>query len=358
MHEREPSMYIRIPYQTIIVVLLISFCVRIAVLISPLVLPIIIAILIAVAATPGVRWFVSKGWRRGSSVATVTLILALSIGLICYLIVPTVIQQISNFIENFPQEKAKLLSSMSETNPIRSLVENGFKQTSAHLNPQNFEQLLGAGNIVLGGLTETLLIFVFSAYLLADGPRMVEWLSAFFSHKVRNRVDETCIEASKIISAYVVGQIITSVLSFIFVFVVLTALKVPNVLLLASMAGIFDVLPVLGFIVAVVPAMLFAMNVSGGTALIVLAAYVFYHAIENYFIVPLIYGNRLRVSSFVVFFALIAAGLATGIEGVIAILPIVASYPVIEKIWLAGIVRREAIEIHAAERAEDEAARV
>ena len=80
-------------------------------------------------------------------------------------------------------------------------------------------------------------------------------------------------------------------LAFVFVFVLLTVLHVPSVLLLATLAGVFDILPVLGFFLAVIPAMLFALTVSPITALLVLGIYIVYHAIENYLVVPMIYGK-------------------------------------------------------------------
>lgn len=349
MREKESTVYIKIPFQTVFLVLATLVCAKIATLISPLVLPLLIAILIAVAVAPAVTWLTLRGLNRGTAIGVVTALLALTIGLITYLIVPTVVEQITAFVSHFPEEKEKILAGLGEHSAFRSILEAGLKKGTFQLNPNGFDQIIGAGNLLLGGLTETVLIFVFSIYLIADGPRMIRWISAFFSHHVRMKLELTFNEVSKIISAYVLGQVITSALSFAFVFIVLTALHVPNVILLAAMAGLFDVLPVLGFIMAVVPAMLFALHVSGSTALIVLAAYLFYHAVENYVIVPFVYGNRLRVSSLVVFFALIAAGLAAGIEGAIAVLPFVASYPAIERIWLTHIVRQEAIEAHATE---------
>ena len=70
-------------------------------------------------------------------------------------------------------------------------------------------------------------------------------------------------------------------------------------------------------------------------------------------IVPLVYGKKLRVSSFVVFVALLAAGLIGGVEGAIVVLPIVASYPIIERIWLKPYLRRETIAVHEAVEEED-----
>jgi predicted PurR-regulated permease PerM len=346
LRQRKPSVYIRIPYQTIIIVLLTVLFAKVMTTVLSLLLPLVLAILLAVAVMPLVRWLEKRGLHRSFAVGVTTIILALSIALVLYLIVPTVYDQISAFIEHFPQERDKLLASLGPKNPLREFIEKGLKENNLKSDPQNFNRLVGAGNYVINGLTETIVIFVFTIYLISDGPRMVEWLSAFFSKDVRHKIELTCTESSKIISAYVLGQVITSALSFAFVAVVLSLLNVPNVLLLASMAALFDVLPVLGFILAVVPAMLFALGISGSTSFIVLAAYLFYHGIENYFIVPLVYGNRLRVSSFVVFFGLLAAWAVAGIEGAIAILPIVASYPVVEKIWLTHIVRAEAIKDH------------
>jgi predicted PurR-regulated permease PerM len=129
---------------------------------------------------------------------------------------------------------------------------------------------------------------------------------------------------------------------------VLSILHVPSVLLLATLAGILDVLPILGFFLAVIPALLFAIPISGSTALIVVLLYVIFHAVENYFVVPAIYGKTLRVSGFIVLVTLIAAYLLAGVEGAIVVLPIVASYPIVERIWLRKYVGTAAIHDHAA----------
>ena len=95
--------------------------------------------------------------------------------------------------------------------------------------------------------------------------------------------------------------------------------------------------------------MVFALSVSGSTAIFAVGLYVLYHILENYFIVPAVYGKRLRVSSFVVLVTLIAAGLLAGIEGAVAALPIVASYPIIERIWLKKFVGKSTIAEHKAQ---------
>ena len=89
-----------------------------------------------------------------------------------------------------------------------------------------------------------------------------------------------------------------------------------------------------------------ASGASTSTALIVLMAYVAYHAFENYFLVPLVYGKRLRLSSLAVLVSLLVGGLLYGIMGAIAILPIIASYPIIEKYWLEDYLGRTVVDDH------------
>src|SRR4030095_4178933 len=136
---------------------------------------------------------------------------------------------------------------------------------------------------------------------------------------------------------------------------VLAILKVPNALLLAVMAGVFDVLPMIGFFLFTIPAVVIAWTVSTPTAAIVATLYVVYHVVENYFIVPKVYGDRLRLSALTVLISCLAAGIVAGIIGIIIILPIVASYPVVERLWLHSYLQPDTVDKH--EKIEQQAER-
>jgi predicted PurR-regulated permease PerM len=148
------------------------------------------------------------------------------------------------------------------------------------------------------------------------------------------------------VSAYVYGQIITSFASFVYTYVALLLLKVPGALILAIMAAIFDVLPMLGFVLAIVPATLMALSVSPGTSLGVIGLYVLFHILENYFIMPLVYGNRLRLSTLVVLLGILVGALLGGVVGAVLALPVIASYPIIERIWLKDVLGTAVISRH------------
>ena len=71
-----------------------------------------------------------------------------------------------------------------------------------------------------------------------------------------------------------------------------------------------------------------------------------YHLIEDYIIFPRVYGNRLRLSGLVVLLSCLAAVLVLGFVGAIMVLPLVASYPIVERIWLQPYLGRDTVQKH------------
>ncbi|RYZ85920.1 MAG: AI-2E family transporter, partial [Proteobacteria bacterium] len=204
-------------------------------------------------------------------------------------------------------------------------------------------------NEMMKGLLEFFLVLVFCIYILVDQGKAYRWLRNFFKGPTRLKIERTTNEMSDVVIGYVTAQFVTSAFAGVYTYVALSLLGVPLALTLAFMAAIFDVLPVLGFFFAVVPAILLAMTVSPAAAFGTVAVYLVYHAIENYLIIPMIYGSRMKMSSLVVLLSLLAAGALGGVLPMILILPIVASYPIIEEIWLRPYLGDRVVEEHASE---------
>jgi predicted PurR-regulated permease PerM len=130
-------------------------------------------------------------------------------------------------------------------------------------------------------------------------------------------------------------------------FAVLSLLHVPGALMLAILAGLFDILPILGFFIATAPAFLLALSVSPQTAGLVLGLVpAVSTGSRTTYIVPMIYGKNLRVSTLTVLLGLLAGALLAGIPGALAALPIIASYAAIERIWLKPFLRDGVSEKH------------
>ncbi|GAC1431202.1 MAG: hypothetical protein NVSMB68_03540 [Thermoanaerobaculia bacterium] len=131
-------------------------------------------------------------------------------------------------------------------------------------------------------------------------------------------------------------------------------MHIPGAIPLAVLAFVGDFVPVLGFLAAVVPAILLALLVSPLAAFVVVAAYAAYHLVENYYVVPRVYGRAMRLSTLAVLLTVALGGMAFGPAGAVLILPIAAAYSPIERIWLRRHLPADTVAKHEAMEGDDE----
>jgi predicted PurR-regulated permease PerM len=168
--------------------------------------------------------------------------------------------------------------------------------------------------------------------------------------ELRPRFDRTASEARDVASAYIGANFITSVLAGIYSFTWLAILGVPAALVLALLAFVCDFVPVVGFFISCAPAMVMAATKSGSLALAMIPIYLGYHFIENYLIGPRIYGGRLRLSNVAVLVAFAIGAELGGVVGALLAMPIAATYPTIEKLWLRDQLGDDVVAEHEAVR--------
>ncbi|MBA3686524.1 MAG: AI-2E family transporter [Planctomycetes bacterium] len=316
----------------------------------PMMMMLYLAILLAVTLYPAVEWLGKRlRFPQWLGVLVVTLGVVGALAFAVLAVVPPLINQAGDLIGRLPefrdQALARFPADSAFATSIRPLLES---------TPDVSGWVKSAGSWLMGtiaGVTSLILVISLSTYLLLDGHGVVRWLVAYLPKRSRFKVHRTMVEIAPVVTAYVAGQVITSLLCSLFTYAVLRWLDVPAALVLAVLAGLLDVLPVLGFIVSLVPAMLIALTVSESTCAMVVAAYCAYNILENYLIVPWVYGNRLKLSTLTVLLALLIGGALFGIFGMVAALPIVAAYPIVERIWFADRLAPEVIEKHAEETA-------
>jgi predicted PurR-regulated permease PerM len=128
-----------------------------------------------------------------------------------------------------------------------------------------------------------------------------------------------------IVGGYIRGQLLTSLAIAVFTFALLTLCRVPNALALAAFAGLTDVLPFVGGLLATTPAVLGALPQGSVTATVVLVAMLSYQEFESRILVPKVYGRALRLPAVAVVLALLVGGKLGGILGALLALPLTAA---------------------------------
>jgi predicted PurR-regulated permease PerM len=314
----------------------------------PLIELLLLALLVAIAFNPLVHCTHKYNWPHWASVLVSSAILFGFVALLVTILIPTFTGQGGNLIQSLPSLRDQWAAMLPQSGSVREIA-NHFLSSPELGNPEPLlKQFFAVLTVALTGIVQFFLVLIVAIYFIADGPRLYRWLIAFLPRADRRKMDSAAAENTAVVGHYIVGQVITSVLCGLYAFTVLALFRVPNAGFLAIIAAIFDVLPLIGFFLFTIPAMAMALTVSPGTAFLVGAFYGAYHLFENYFIVPKVYGKHLRLSSLTVLISCLAAGMIAGVIGVIIVLPVVASYPVLERYWLRPHLEQDTIQKHVA----------
>jgi predicted PurR-regulated permease PerM len=131
------------------------------------------------------------------------------------------------------------------------------------------------------------------------------------------------------VSAWLAGQLLLAVLIGTTAGLALWLLGVPYFYVLALIAGLGEMIPVVGPILSAIPAVGVALTVSPATALFVGIFFLVQQQIENHVLVPKIMERQVGVSAGIVIIALLVGGSLLGIVGAILAVPTAAILQVV-----------------------------
>jgi predicted PurR-regulated permease PerM len=331
---------IELPWRTIARVIITLAILWLIIRLWSILLLLLIGLLLTAALSPAVSWLQKHGMRKGTAVTAVLLSLLAGFALILLILIPPIVTETGNFADDLPSYVEHYQGVFQHRYP--SLYQR--LKDYADQKSQNggfavdvpVPRIIAAGAGVFQAISDTVVVLVITAYLLLDGGRIYRWSVRYLPDNQEVKVRQAMPEISSVVSGYVAGQLLTSLLFGTYAFIVLSLANVPQPLFLALLAGILDAVPIVGVFIATIPAVLLALTVSVPTAVVVVVAYVLYQQLENYLIVPRVYRGTLQISSFAVLIAVIVGSELLGIIGALIALPIAAAIPVIERIWIRG----------------------
>ena len=338
-------MQVRVPFATLLKVALFALIAVAVWKLWSVILMTVIAILFAVMLHPLVRIMTRHGVRRGIAIGLIAFVIFGLVLVFFVVLVPAMTRQVAELGRQLPAVEQRLTASFPSLAPVLRALQ------SLRSSPQLRAFITRGALVGLQALEATMaLIFtlVLAIYFLVEGEVVLLWLTSFAPPSQRGKWGETANEFGDVILAYMRGQVITCCLCGGWVFLVLTVLRIPASLPLAVLAFLCDLVPVVGTVVMTLPAVLLAMTRGPLQALLVLAAYIFYHLVESYVIIPRVYGREMRLSTLTVLLAVAAGGTLFGPIGAVLILPFAAGYPIVERIWLRRHLPADTVPRHEA----------
>ena len=173
---------------------------------------------------------------------------------------------------------------------------------------------LGKGAVTL--LLELFTIFVLTLLLMLEGPKMRRWLLDNMSSDRAERYSRISHEVNRSVTGYMLGNILTSVIAGVVVFVTLLVTGVPFPFLWALWVALVDFLPMIGGALAGIPTVLFAATHSLTAGIITLVVFLVYTQIENHVLNPVVMSKTVRVNPLLVLLSiLIGASIGDWIGG-------------------------------------------
>jgi putative heme transporter len=291
----------------------------------PVLLVLVVALVIVGTLNPAVSWLEAHRVRRGWSIAIVfTTLLAITL-LVVTLTVPEFLAQVSSLIEQEPALRARLVSRLAGSRLTAPLAET--------LRTMHYGAVMNSfGATAFTFTTSVLEIFAYSLgaiflalYMMIDRDRLRGGLYAIVPRSHHIRLSRVMMNLETIVGGYIRGQVITSALMAVFIFILLMACDVPNALAIAVFGGVADVLPYIGIFLTMGPAVVAAMARGPVVMVIVLVLMLVYEEFESRVIVPVVYGRAMRLPSSVVLFSLITGATLLGIVGALLALPVAAA---------------------------------
>lgn len=297
---------------------------------------ILIAVFLAIALDPAVEFLEQRGLRRGVAAVTVFVVALIGIAGLSYLLIPPLVDQITEFVEAVPD----LVDDL-----VRGEGPLGFLQREYQIVDRVREAIEDRGVGGLLGFTDVGLSFARSVltavvgvvtiafltlFLLLDGKRLYRSVVELVRPPLRFRVERVADGIYRTVGGYVTGNVVISIIAGLLATGVLLALDVPFAVSLGVVVAVFDLVPLAGATIAAFIVVMVALAAEGVVDAAILAVYfLVYQQVENHVFQPLVYGRTVRLSPVVVLVAILIGADLAGVLGALAAIPVAGTIQVI-----------------------------
>jgi predicted PurR-regulated permease PerM len=274
---------------------------------------------------------------RALIILIVYLVLIVSVAVIGYVVVPSLVKEVQQIAHDAPRYAADLRHNGTFRHYDDRYHISAKLVDDARRLPQLLGHLVGPLKDVtvqaasfIGQLTTVLAI---SFLLILHGREYVN-LGLTVSGPRSRRYRQLIVDVNRAVADYVLGNIVISVLATLATWIVLSILGVPYALSLGILVGFFDLIPLVGATLGAIFVAVATVPVGFPTATIVWVAFIIvWQRFEDYVVQPLVYGRTLKVNPIVTIVAVLAGASLLGILGALLAIPTAAAIQIVLRDW-------------------------
>jgi predicted PurR-regulated permease PerM len=310
--------------------------------------PFVVGLLLVYLLDPPVRWLARRGVRRSFAIAIVYIAATLLFIEFLNLTVTPLINEIVQFIKDFPalaeqfQGQLERLSEVYARLQIPAAVRDWIDGILAGVGDggaaPSFDLsalmplITGAGSFI-GAIFGYLILPVWVFYLLKDRVALTSQFERALPAAWRFDTWAVLRLVERVFGQWVRGQLLLGLAVGVGTFIGLTVLSATvdpifgrYAVLLSVIAGVLELVPIIGPIISAVPAVLLAATVGLESVIAALVLYTLVQQVENNFLVPKIQGSAIELHPAAVIFAIVIGGALAGLIGAILALPVTAAF--------------------------------
>jgi predicted PurR-regulated permease PerM len=275
--------------------------------------------------------------HRVVAAVLIYIILAAAIAAILVFFLPLLVNDSVSFLSSLP----RTISIDDVWNPIRDIGINvlpasvGSGQNISLADLVNGLQSAIAGttagafktaSFVFGGVLSFFLIVVLSFYLVVQEDGVENFIRLITPSAKHDYAINLWGRARRKIGSWLQGQILLGVIVGVLVYLILAIVGIPHALVLAVLAGVFELRPVFGPVISSVPAILIAFTDMGiGTGFLLIGLYLIVYQFESQLFYPLVVKKIVGISPIIVIIALVVGAKLAGILGALIAVPLSAA---------------------------------
>ncbi len=331
---RETIMNINVSTQTFIKVLVIMAALWFLYLISDVLALLFVAFIVSSALSPSVNAMERRKVPRVVGILLIYLAILGVVGLMLFLLIPALVDQVSQLALNFPVYSERLLAIVRGFQS-QALDANLIEQIKRGLSAMESGLLTFASGLflkifdVIGGVVALSVVIVLSFYMTSQEHVIQRALTFVMPKRYEEYVNHLITRIQQQIGKWLRAQLILSFIIFVLSYVGLTILGVDYALTLAMVAGLTEFVPVIGPIVGAVPAAFIALNQSPWLALWVIILYLVIQRLENDLLVPKVMQHTVGLNPLISIIALLIGAKLAGIVGALLAIPVTTALGVI-----------------------------
>ncbi len=310
---------------------------------STVLIYIALALFAALGLDPSVRFLERRGLSRALSVVVVILGLIVVVGLILWMVLPIVIDQIASFVRSVPGMIQEFTRS-----DIYATLDDQFGDQFQDLVADVQKFLVDPGNIAaIGGgalqigasianaISGVIVVLVLTLYFLATLPAMKTGLLRLAPARDRARAADITDQITDSVGGYVMGMVVLAFCNAVLAFLLYLFLDLPFPPLMATVAFCITLIPLVGSVIFWIIGTSLALFTNPIAALIFAIVYLVYMQIEAYVITPRVMNKAVAVPGSLVVIGALAGGTLLGLLGALVAVPVAASILIIVKqVWI------------------------